>query len=232
MASNYTEESLKSYNKQQLTKLFLEVKQQSNETMSKITNEIKLLKENYKKLESDMSVSKTVRSLLTEQMNNVERQCWANAKCSRRECLEAVGIPSSVNVKDLKGKVCTAFNRIGVAVKPDDIEACHRLYNDKKTIVKFSKRKVCQQVLREKKELKNIDPSGFDFPEGTAVFINESLCSYYKMLWNKCKKLWEKKLITRTLPQMGIFDTGLGKMGMFIQLHILRILKRIFRILT
>ena len=63
------------------------------------------------------------------------------------------------------------------------------------TIVNFSKRKVCQQVLRVKKELKNIDPSEFDFPEGTAIFINESLCSYYKMLWKKCKKLWEKKLI-------------------------------------
>ena len=53
----------------------------------------------------------------------------------------------------------------------------------------------CQQVLRVKKELKNIDPGEFDFPEGTAIFINESLCSYYKMLWNKWKKLWEKKLI-------------------------------------
>ena len=102
-------------------------------------------------------MSKNVSSLLTEQMDNVERQCWANAQYSRRECLEVVGIPSSVNVKDLEGKVCTIFNRIGVAVKPDDIEACHRLYNDKKTIVKFSKRKVCEQVLRVKKELKNID---------------------------------------------------------------------------
>ena len=75
MASNYTEESFKSYNKQQLIKLFLEVQQQSNETINKLTNEIKLLKENYNKLESDMSVSKNVSSLLTEQMNNVERQC-------------------------------------------------------------------------------------------------------------------------------------------------------------
>ena len=52
MESNYTEESLKSYNKQQLIKLYLEVQQQSNETnQSKLTNEIKLLKKNYKKLE-------------------------------------------------------------------------------------------------------------------------------------------------------------------------------------
>ena len=44
MTSNYTEESLKSYNKQQWFKLFLEVQQRSNETISKLTNEIKLLK--------------------------------------------------------------------------------------------------------------------------------------------------------------------------------------------
>ena len=61
-----------------------------------------------------------------------------------------------------------------------------------KIVVKFSKGKVCQQVFRVKKELKNIDPSEFNFPEGTPRFINKSLCSYYKMLWNKCKKLWEK----------------------------------------
>ena len=77
MASNYTEESLKFYNKQQLIKLFLEVQQQSNETTSELTNEIKLLKENYNK--SDISVPKTVSSLLTEQMNNAARHYWANA---------------------------------------------------------------------------------------------------------------------------------------------------------
>ena len=65
----------------------------------------------------------------------------------------------------------------------------------KKRTVKFPKRKACLQVLRVKKELKNFDPSEFDFPEGTAIFINESLSSHYKMLWSKCKKLWEKKLI-------------------------------------
>ena len=27
------------------------------------------------------------------------------------------------------------------------------------------------------------------------VFINDSLCSYYKMLWRKCKKLWSSKYI-------------------------------------
>ena len=58
------------------------MQQQSNETISTLTNEIKLRKENYKKLESDILVSKTVSSVLTDQMNNVERQCLANAQYS------------------------------------------------------------------------------------------------------------------------------------------------------
>ena len=126
-ASNYTEESLKSYNKQQLIKLFWKC----NETISKLANEIKFLKENH--LESEILVFKTV----SDQMNNVERQCRTNAQYSKRECLEVVGIPASVNVNDSEGKLCTVFNRIGVAVKPDDIEACHRLYNDKKRLSNF-----------------------------------------------------------------------------------------------
>ena len=51
MASNYAEESLKPYNKQQLIKLYLEVQQQSNETINKLPNKIKFLKENYTKIE-------------------------------------------------------------------------------------------------------------------------------------------------------------------------------------
>ena len=137
MASNYTEESLKSYNKQQLIKLFWKCNNNLMKLLSKLTNEIKLLKENYKKLESDISVFKTVSSLLTDQMNNVERQCWANAQYSKREFLEVVGIPSLVNIKDLEGKLSIVFNIIGVTVKPDDVEVCHRLYNDKKQLSDF-----------------------------------------------------------------------------------------------
>ena len=96
-------------------------------------------------------------------MNNVERQCWANAQYSIRECLEVVGIPYSIKIQDLKGKVCSFFNRVGVSVNPDDIEACHRLYNGKKMVVKFSKCKLCQQFLREKKELKNVDLASLIF---------------------------------------------------------------------
>ena len=125
----------------------MEKPQESNEPISTLNNEIKLLKENYKRLESEILVSKTVSSLLPDQINNVEKQCWANAQYSRRECLEVVVIKSSVNINDLGGKVCSVFNRSGVAIKPDDI----------------GKQKLGKQVLQVKKELKNADSIEFDF---------------------------------------------------------------------
>ena len=76
----------------------------------------------------------------------------------------------------------------------NDINACHRLRGDK-TIVKFCKRKICQNVLRKKKSSKKVKPSDVGLSEETPLFINESLCSYYKGLWNKFKESWNEKLI-------------------------------------
>lgn len=102
------------------------------------------------------------------------------------------GRRSPVNANDLKVKFVVFFDKIGDYVKEDDIKACHRLYNNKKIIVKFSKRKVCRQVLQVKKQLKRLEPRKLDFAKRTAVFISEHLCSYYKTLLNKCKKLLER----------------------------------------
>ena len=56
----------------------------------------------------------------------MERQCWANALYSRRECLDVIGIPSEVDTDVLKEKVLKIFrNRILVEIffqselKPD-----------------------------------------------------------------------------------------------------------------
>ena len=32
-------------------------------------------------------------------------------------------------------------------------------------------------------------------PEGTKNFVNESLCPYYRGIWNKCKKLRDKQRV-------------------------------------
>ena len=72
----------------------------------------------------------------------------------------------------------------------ENVEACHRIgKNNDRVIIKFSKRKECLQVLSVKKDLKNLDMVDIGLPENCKVFVNQSLCPYYKLLWSKSKKL-------------------------------------------
>ena len=88
-------------------------------------------------------------------------------------------IPSSVSDDNLENKVLKMFDRLGVPINPNNIEACHKIEKDfDRTIVKFDKRKDCQQVMRVKKDLKNMTFTDIDLPVGTTLYLNESLCSY------------------------------------------------------
>ena len=49
-------------------------------------------------------------------------------------------------------------------------------------------------MLWVKKDLQHLDLSKLSFSEGTEIFINESLCPYYRGIWNKCKNLANQKL--------------------------------------
>ena len=126
-------------------------------------------------------------------MSSIERRCWKNAQYSRRECFEVVGLPSSIEDKDLEPTVCRVLQHIDVGITGEGIEACHRLNKQSdRTIIKFWKRKDCEHVMRKKSELRKLKPSELDLPNGTKLYINESLCPYYRGLWNQCKKLWNK----------------------------------------
>ena len=89
----------------------------------------------------------------------------------------------------MEANVSKVFAKLRVHVEGKDIQACHRVKNSDRAIVKFSNRQESLQILRVKKDLKSLDPTELVFPEGTKIFINESLCAYYRGLWNKCKKL-------------------------------------------
>ena len=74
-----------------------------------------------------------MNSLLSDRLTNMERQCWANALYSRRECLEVIGIPSEVDGDVLKEKVLKIFrNRslVGISLQSElkpDIELAKKV---------------------------------------------------------------------------------------------------------
>ena len=101
MSGVYTEETSRALNKNQIIDLFLKSQEQTNTTIASLTAEIKRLNENFQKLEPDVSVVKNVNNILSKQMSSIERQCWKNAQYSRHEFFELVGLPSSIEDKDL-----------------------------------------------------------------------------------------------------------------------------------
>ena len=184
-----TEATLEGLNKPDLSKLVLQLESEMNSDIKELASEFRGLETQMKKIEADVAIVKNVNQKLVNQLTETERQYWANAQYSRQECLEVVGIPTSIPNDLLEANVSKVFGNLGVHVEGKDIRACHRLKDDDKAIVKFSNRKDSLQILRVKKDFKSLDPTKLDFPEGTKIFINESLCVYYRGLWNKCKKL-------------------------------------------
>ena len=80
---------------------------------------------NFAKLQAELVVTKRVSSELCKRIVTVERQCWANAQYSRKECLEVAGIPRQVDDKNLIKKVLSIFQRIGCTIDPTFIDDCH-----------------------------------------------------------------------------------------------------------
>ena len=163
-------------------------------------DEIRKLNHNFSKLEADVTVAKNISNLLSQQVVDLQRQCWANAQYSRRECLEVAGIPHSVDDNILEEKVIQVFEKIGCNTDSSNIEACHCITkkNDR-VIVKFSRRKDCQRVLSVKKNLQKLKMEDIGLTGDNKVFINHSLCPYYRVLWSKSKVLPNMGKINRLM---------------------------------
>ena len=52
--------------------------------------------------------------------------------------------------------------------------------------------KSLERFLQTKKKLKEIDSNTLQIPDGSKIYINESLCSTYRDLLIKSKKLWKE----------------------------------------
>lgn len=152
-----------------------------------IFDKMNSLEERFCKLEAELAIAKNVNSKLYSQVEYVERKCAMNEQYSRRECIEIVGIPHHIVDDNLENVVINILNEINVDISSECLQACHRLKKKERVIVKFKSRKDCQRTLQNKKLLKNKD---FTKDNGAKrIYINESLCGYYRGLWNICKKL-------------------------------------------
>ena len=95
--ANYTEDGLGKLLKKDLTSITLLQQRKLDQHNIGWLNEIRKLNDAFSKLEADVKIAKNINNLLSQLVVALERQCWANAQYSRRECLEIVGVSHSVD---------------------------------------------------------------------------------------------------------------------------------------
>ena len=110
--ASYAEHTLDKLSKKNVLEIGLALQDNVESGNIEILEENCKLNDNFKKLEGELIVSKKVNSELQKHIIHLEKQCWANAQFSRRECLELVGIPSSIEHDQLEGKVVENFNKV------------------------------------------------------------------------------------------------------------------------
>ena len=105
------------------------------------------------------------------------------------------GIPCSIKESTLEGIVLKLFRKVNVPIGSSNVGDFYCLKSNNKTLqkltIKFSKGKV---VLEAKSSFKIADFTENGIPRHTTTFLIQSLCSNYKFLWSKFKKLWLKEV--------------------------------------
>ena len=106
------EETLRKLTEDELVNLSLEYQSKFNSTLANIDKDIGELRNDFKKLEADLAISRSANTKLRDRIISLECQCCSNSQYSRRECLEITGLPDNINNEDLEEKVLMIFEKI------------------------------------------------------------------------------------------------------------------------
>ena len=170
----HPENLLKSLKKENLIALVLKLQNDREKLMEKfserldtLSNTVDNLSSKPDQVEPSIAVRKPVNDNLLNRITSLERSLRAQEQCSRREYIEIVGIPTSDD-KNLESTVCNILNEIYVPCGPEHLE--------------FSRRKSSEVLRKKKNKIRIIDGSKFDVNTGFRLYINESVCPYYRRL--------------------------------------------------
>ena len=151
--------------------------------MANVNTELSSLRDRFTKMESQLLVTRRVNRNLLEQNHILGRKCAANEWYSGPEWLEMSRFLDSLSNNNLEETILKIFDEAGVTIDSRDIKACHRLNEPaclKKVIIKISKRNDVAKVMNNKNKLKSMKPQNIDLLSSCKIYINESLCKYFK----------------------------------------------------
>ena len=109
----HTENTLKDLKKENLIALVLNLQNERDKFMEKfcerldtLSNTVDNLSSKLDLVESSLVVTKSINDNLSNRITTLERSLHAQEQYSRRECLEIVGIPISIDDKNLQSRCC------------------------------------------------------------------------------------------------------------------------------
>ena len=125
--ATYPNESMQSVSKKDMIPIVLSLHNKLYQVNNKVLKEIRKLNDNFSKLESELSVTRQVNSLLSCRRENMERQCWANTQYLRRECLDIIRIHSEVKADVLEEKAVNIFKKLFCNIPSNRTEVSHKV---------------------------------------------------------------------------------------------------------
>ena len=179
----------------EIVSLNRELQLQKNENKS-LKDELKDMREQLNEIKQMMKAQK-----FNDRLVEVERRLYAQEQYSRRECIELHGFEdvANENVEDAAIAVLNATADNGYEYKTSDFHAIHKLKNTNIVIMKSVNRRTVLGALRNRKRLKDLSDgqkkSLREKKVGHRIYINESLCPYYRNLFGKCNALFKKGLV-------------------------------------
>ena len=175
----------------------------------------------YTKEESDVYSGQMEATIvaLQHKLASMEYACNRSQQNSRKFNVEFDGIPMEVGEEPekLEEAVLKLLAKMEVPCEAKDIDAIHRLPSKtgkKGTIVRLHRRKLRDDILKNKMKLKNLKDWGLDIDglnDDSAIYVKANLCPYYKTLAFNCRLLKKHELISGT----SVDDDGTVKIKTF-----------------
>ena len=136
------------------------------EDIQLIKSQMVILKQWYRSMEKRVEELEDYYDEIYENVEKNEQKIHTLQQYSRRENIEIIGIPDNISDNELEPIVLRILNSIGVNITSFDITACHRLKKERNSskrnvIVRFVSRKHSLLSLKNRRQLKNSEFSGF-----------------------------------------------------------------------
>lgn len=177
---------------------FKEFKKRCEEEIDSLKSQVNALKSENKKLKSRIHTLEEESDESYENSIEIEKDVIELQQYIRRNNIEIAGIPDEIPQEQLEKKVLEIAETLNIPLKATDIEACHRLPNNKNskpknTIIRFVNRKTAEKFLRKRKINKTltekINLNKHD------IYINPNLCPYNRVIMGKIVNLHKNDLI-------------------------------------